>query len=331
MQIGDGPTTVLQIDGTVAAGNAVRFLGDAGTLELTNFSSGVLQGFSGTIAGLNVGSSPTVPTNEIDLAGIAPTGIALAELDAVTDTITVTTTANQSFTLQLSGSYDAGARVDLIGDGNGGTELFLDLITGNFVSRPGANVYICEQLASGIPDPDNSILVGYSLTTQIAGIFARHEPENFADTVVLQGFTAYALGETGMAGDIFFVDSNGNIISVGTADGDVTNLVSTVVSASQGPTGATGAGGATGAARERPERRAQRELPELPDQRELPDQQVLLVKPGRRVPPAQRVRPAQPGTRVRREPRVRGVRPGQRVRLAPPGTRGRRAPRVRRV
>jgi hypothetical protein len=92
MQIGDGPTTVLQIDGTVAAGNAVRFLGDAGTLELTNFSSGVLQGFSGTIAGLNFGSSPTVPTNEIDLAGIAPTGIALAELDAVTDTITVTTT-----------------------------------------------------------------------------------------------------------------------------------------------------------------------------------------------------------------------------------------------
>jgi hypothetical protein len=119
-------------------------------------------------------------------------------------------------------------------DGNGGTELFLDnstiigttaptvvLITGNFVSRPGANVYIYEQLASGVPDPDNSILVGYSLTTQIAGIFARDEPENFADTVVLQGFTAYALGETGMAGDIFFVDSNGNIISIGTADGDV--------------------------------------------------------------------------------------------------------------
>ena len=260
MQIGDSAATVLQIDGTVAAGNAVRFLGDAGTLELTNFSSGVLQGFSGTIAGLNVGSSPTVPTNEIDLAGIAPTGIALAELDAVSDTITVTTTANQSFTLQLSGSYDAGARVDLIGDGNGGTELFLDnstitgttaptvvLITGNFVSQPGADVYIYEQLASGIPDGDNSILVGYSLTTQTAGIFARHEPENFADTVVLQGFTAYALGETGMAGDIFFVDANGNIIDVGTADGEVTNLVSTVVSASQGPTGPTGAGGVTGA------------------------------------------------------------------------------------
>ena len=186
MQIEDGGVAVLQIDGTVAAGNRVTFLGDAGTLELTNFSSGTLQGFSGTIAGLNVGSSPTVPTNEIDLAGIAPTGIALAELDAVSDTITVTTTANQSFTLQLSGSYDAGARVDLIGDGNGGTGLFLDnstitgttaptvvLITGKFVSRPGADVYIYEQLASGVPDPDNSILVGYSLTTQIAGIPAR--------------------------------------------------------------------------------------------------------------------------------------------------------------
>jgi hypothetical protein len=81
MQIQDGGAAILQIDGTVAAGNRVTFLGDAGTLELTNFSSGTLQGFSGTIAGLNVGSSPTVPTNEIDLAGIAPTGIALAELD----------------------------------------------------------------------------------------------------------------------------------------------------------------------------------------------------------------------------------------------------------
>jgi hypothetical protein len=110
MQIEDGGVAVLQIDGTVAAGNRVTFLGNAGTLELTNFSSGTLQGFSGTIAGLNVSSSPTVPTNEIDLAGIAPTGIALAELDAASDTITVTTTANQSFTLQLSGSYDAGAR-----------------------------------------------------------------------------------------------------------------------------------------------------------------------------------------------------------------------------
>lgn len=94
MQIADSATTVLQIDGTVAAGNTVTFLGHAGTLELTNFSSGTLQGFSGTISGLNVGSSPTVPTNEIDLAGIAPTSIALAKLDAVSDTITVTTTAN---------------------------------------------------------------------------------------------------------------------------------------------------------------------------------------------------------------------------------------------
>ena len=260
MQIADSGTAIFQIDGTVAAGNAVTFLGNAGTLELTNFSSGVLQGFSGTIAGLNVGNSTTTPTNEIDLAGIAPTGIASAKLDAVSDTITVTTTANQSFALQLGGSYAAGARVDLIGDATGGTDLFLDnstvagttapttvLITGNFVSQPGADVYIFEQMASGAPDANNSTLVGYSLTTQSGGIFARNEPDNFADTVVLQGFTAYALGATGTAGDIFFVDSNGNTINVGTANDDVTNLVSTVVSASQGPTGPTGTSGVTGA------------------------------------------------------------------------------------
>ena len=197
----------------------------------------------------------------------------------MSDTITVTTTANQSFTLQLSGSYDAGARVDLISDGNGGTELFLDnstitgttaptvvLITGNFVSQPGADVYIYEQLASGIPDPDNSILVGYSLTTQTAGIFARHEPENFADTVVLQGFTAYALGETGMAGDIFFVDATA--IS-SRRDRRRRHDQSRQYGCKRQPRShrrhrcerRTRPG-----PRERPERRAQRELPELPDQ-----------------------------------------------------------------
>src|SRR4029077_13198562 len=59
--------SVLKIDGTVAPGVTLGFLGATGALELADIFGGVLQGFNGTIAGLNVGASATVATNEINI------------------------------------------------------------------------------------------------------------------------------------------------------------------------------------------------------------------------------------------------------------------------
>jgi hypothetical protein len=49
--------SVLKIDGAVASGSTVTFLGASGALELADVSGGVLQGFNGTIAGLNVSAT----------------------------------------------------------------------------------------------------------------------------------------------------------------------------------------------------------------------------------------------------------------------------------
>jgi len=117
--------SILELDSTVASGAAITFAGAAGTLDLTDISGNLLQGFSGTIAGLNVGTSATVPTNQIDLAGLATANITATSLNTSTDVLTVTTTGG-SFALQLSGSYAASTRVGLITDGAGtGTDLFL--------------------------------------------------------------------------------------------------------------------------------------------------------------------------------------------------------------
>jgi hypothetical protein len=118
LQIANGSAAILELDSTVASGAAITFLGTAGTLDLTDISGNLLQGFSGTIAGLNVGTSATVPTNQIDLAGLAKADISAASLDTSTDVLTVTTSGG-SFTLQLSGSYAASTRVGLITDGAG--------------------------------------------------------------------------------------------------------------------------------------------------------------------------------------------------------------------
>ncbi len=125
LQIANDGAAILELDSTVASGAAITFAGAAGTLDLTDISGNLLQGFSGTIAGLNVGNSATVPTNQIDLAGLATANITAASLDTTTDVVKVTTTGG-SFTLQLSGSYLAGTLVDWITDSAlTGSDLFL--------------------------------------------------------------------------------------------------------------------------------------------------------------------------------------------------------------
>ena len=80
------------------------------------------QGFSGTIAGMTVGNSLVAPkTTAIDLAN---TTVTSASLNATTDVLTIITAGGTS-TLQLSGTYASGTTVGFVGDGAGGTDLFL--------------------------------------------------------------------------------------------------------------------------------------------------------------------------------------------------------------
>ncbi|HEY0422974.1 MAG TPA: Ig-like domain-containing protein [Rhodopila sp.] len=62
--------SVLKVDGAVASVATLSFLGATGALELADVTAGVLQGFSGKIAGLNVGASATIPTNAINIQAV---------------------------------------------------------------------------------------------------------------------------------------------------------------------------------------------------------------------------------------------------------------------
>src|SRR5262249_21705232 len=130
LQIDSTASSELQIDGTVAAGNTITFLGSTGVLNLTNFSNAdtsnaALLGFSGTVSGLVISSSDSAPSgNYIDLAHLSASNIAAASLNSTTNVLTVTNVNGTSFTIQLSGSY-AGAQVGWTSDGGTGSEIFL--------------------------------------------------------------------------------------------------------------------------------------------------------------------------------------------------------------
>jgi hypothetical protein len=124
-------------------------------------------------------------------------------------------------------------------------------ISGDQVDTDKGTVYIYEQTVDGVPSGSNSILLAEAIDTKDMPPFETDQNgADFAETLVLRGFTSYILGETGTAGDIFFVDENGNLIPFGTAMGEITDLAATVVTATigaTGPTGGTGPDGATGA------------------------------------------------------------------------------------
>src|SRR5262249_28376385 len=123
LQVDNGAAAILELDGTVAAGDRITFMGPAGALVLTQFSNpgtsnALLTGFNATVAGLTTIPSLTAPTgHSIDLARISPGSIASATLDTTTDIIKVTNAAGGSFNLQLSGSYASGTSVRWISDG----------------------------------------------------------------------------------------------------------------------------------------------------------------------------------------------------------------------
>jgi hypothetical protein len=113
--IGTAASSILRLDSTVASGAAIDFNGA---------SSGVLQieddtGFSGTIAGLNVGTSATAPTgNYIDVNANVTASLS-------GNTILLSDGA----TLALGGSLPGGTYVMTAADGTlGGTDVFLTTV-----------------------------------------------------------------------------------------------------------------------------------------------------------------------------------------------------------
>jgi large repetitive protein len=112
--------SVLKVDGAVATGVTLGFLGATGALELADVVGGVLQGFSGKIAGLNVGASATTATNEINIQ----TPITKAVLTG--STITVLNGATTVGTLALSAAPVHGAYAVVRSDATlGGSDIFL--------------------------------------------------------------------------------------------------------------------------------------------------------------------------------------------------------------
>ena len=197
-QIASGST--LKIDGTVAAtSDDFTFQSPSGTLELDNgagVSGSLVDAFSGTIAGLNVGTSTSTPTNEIYVANLIVGDITSASLNQATDVLTVNTTPGSgSFTLQLSGSYAAGTQVDYIqgAGGSGTTDIFLSNATqpsAYAFKAQGANDTWADPTswggANAIPltSPSNSAGTTISFTNKDSG----------SDEIVIPSTVAQATG-----------------------------------------------------------------------------------------------------------------------------------------
>jgi hypothetical protein len=113
LQIASTAGSQLTLGNTVGAGSVITFQGaNQTTLRLTNFSSQVLQGFSGQIAGLQVGASNVTPLNKIQLAvGSAIASQMQASLAGSTITVTKTGVGTVA-TLTLSSAPAGGTSVN---------------------------------------------------------------------------------------------------------------------------------------------------------------------------------------------------------------------------
>jgi Hint domain len=112
--------SVLKVDGTTASNVTFTFLGGTGILELADVSGGMLQGFSGRIAGLTVSSTST-PTNDIDIPVAAATDALISG-----STLTVLNGATTVATIALSSAPAAGVYGHVQTDSVlGGYDIFL--------------------------------------------------------------------------------------------------------------------------------------------------------------------------------------------------------------
>ena len=114
-EIDAAPGSVLQIDGAVASGVTITFLGSAGALELTNPAN-----FNGSIAGLNVGASAAGPTNEINIQGPVTNAVLSGNI------LTIFNGSTAVAALTLSGTLTHGAYAVMQADTTlGGEDIFL--------------------------------------------------------------------------------------------------------------------------------------------------------------------------------------------------------------
>ena len=112
--------SVLKVDGAVASAVTIGFLGASGVLELADVVGGALQGFSGHVAGLNVGASASVATNRINIQAAASSAVLSGT------TLTVFNGATTVATLSLAAPAAAGAYALVQADAVlGGTDIYL--------------------------------------------------------------------------------------------------------------------------------------------------------------------------------------------------------------
>lgn len=115
--------SVLRLDGSVASGNTFTFLsGSSGHLNYTSATGGI----TGTLSGLNVGTSNSAPTNFIDFTGQSGVTVTSGFAQSGAGTATVKLSNGSTLTLSnLAGSDSGTWYVDSQSDGAGGTEFFL--------------------------------------------------------------------------------------------------------------------------------------------------------------------------------------------------------------
>ncbi|MBO0884492.1 MAG: hypothetical protein J2P17_29995, partial [Mycobacterium sp.] len=114
------PGSVLELAGAASLGTTFTFAGPSGKLELADIVNGVVQGFNGTIAGLNIGASASVPTNAVNIR----TTVTSATLSG--NAITVSNGGTTVATLRLSSAQPAGTRAVIAADATlGGYDVFL--------------------------------------------------------------------------------------------------------------------------------------------------------------------------------------------------------------
>ena len=146
--------SVLEISGTVASGDTLTLLGASGAIELTDVSGGIVQGFAGTIKGLNVGTSTTVPTNEIDINATVTKAVLSG------NTITVSDSTTTVAKLVLASTPASGAYALFQTDTTlGGVDVFLSDAPPTVTIE--GTMQVGQTLTADVTNPDPNATLGY--------------------------------------------------------------------------------------------------------------------------------------------------------------------------